>query len=50
MPVSPELLASLPADIKRVRLEAERANTDAVRLYRSFGFDFLEYDQMVLDR
>ncbi len=43
-------LSSLPADVKRVRLEVERDNEGAVKLYKSFGFDFLEYDQMVLDR
>ena len=44
------LLASLPPEIKRVRLEVEKENEGAVRLYESLGFSFLEYDQMVLER
>ncbi len=44
------IFASLPADVKRVRLEIERDNTRAVNLYRSYGFDFLEYDQMIWER
>lgn len=38
-----------PECVKRFRLEAERENEGAVRLYRSFGFDFLEYESMILD-
>ncbi len=45
-----EFLASLPSSIKRVRLEAERENDRAVRLYESLGFTFLDYDQMVIER
>lgn len=45
-----EFLASLPPQVKRVRLEAERENDRAVRLYESLGFTFLDYDQMVIDR
>ena len=44
------LLSSLPADVKRVRLEVERDNTAAVRMYEYFGFSFFEYDQMALER
>ncbi len=45
-----EFLGSLPPQVKRVRLEAERENDRAVRLYESLGFTFLDYDQMVIDR
>ncbi len=37
-------------DIRRFRLEVTRSNEKAVRLYRRLGFEFLDYDQMVLDR
>ncbi len=40
-------LAQLPPEVKRVRLEVELENEGAVKLYKSLGFDFLEYDQMV---
>ena len=43
------LLKSRPSEVKRLRLEVERQNEGAVRLYKSFGFDFLEYDQMIID-
>ena len=43
------LLQNKPRDVKRLRLEVERDNEGAVRLYRSFGFDFLGYDQMIID-
>lgn len=43
------LLANRPSEVKRLRLEVERRNEGAVRLYQSFGFDFLEYDQMIID-
>ena len=43
------LLKKLPSDVKRLRLEVERENSGAVKLYKSFGFDFLEYDQMIID-
>ncbi len=39
--------AALPPDVKRVRLEVERENEGAVKLYEFLGFAFLEYDQMV---
>lgn len=45
-----DLLCTLPPDIKRVRLEVERENEGAVRLYESLGFSFLEYDQMMQER
>ena len=33
----------------RFRLEIEEENTGAVRLYKSMGFDFFEYDQMIME-
>ncbi len=42
-----DLLTTLPPEIKRVRLEVERENEGAVKLYESLGFEFLEYDQMI---
>lgn len=35
---------------RRFRLEVTRANQGAVRLYRAAGYEFLHYDQMVLDK
>ena len=43
------LLQNRPEDVKRLRLEVERENERAVKLYKSFGFDFLDYDQMIID-
>lgn len=43
------ILKNKPRDVKRLRLEVERENEGAVRLYKSFGFDFLGYDQMIID-
>lgn len=37
-------------DYPRFRLEVTRANQGAVRLYERFGFQFIQYGQMVLDR
>ena len=37
-------------EIRRFRLEVTRSNEKAVRLYRRLGFEFLDYDQMALDR
>ncbi len=45
-----DLVNNPPAGTKRIRLEAEKENEAAVRLYRSLGFDWLEYDQMVLEK
>ena len=39
----------MSADCARFRLEVERENEGAVRLYESLGFRFFEYDQMVLE-
>lgn len=44
-----EVMEAKP-EIKRFRLEVTRANEKAVRLYEKLGFEFLDYDQMVLDR
>ena len=35
---------------RRFRLEVTQANQGAARLYRSAGYKFLHYDQMVLDK
>lgn len=35
--------------IKRLRLEVEEENRGAVRLYKKYGFEFLEYRQMIND-
>ena len=43
------LLKDRPENVKRLRLEVEKENEGAVRLYKSFGFDFLGYDQMIID-
>lgn len=40
---------SYPA-ARRFRLEVTQANRGAVRLYRSAGYEFLRYEQMVLDK
>ncbi|WP_411677251.1 GNAT family N-acetyltransferase [Caproicibacter sp.] len=37
----------LPADVKRVRLEAEPTNQKAISLYRRLGFEDLPYCQMI---
>lgn len=36
-------------DIKRFRLEVTSSNEQAVRLYKSMGFEFLSYEQMIKD-
>ncbi|MBQ9849345.1 MAG: GNAT family N-acetyltransferase [Clostridia bacterium] len=35
---------------RRIRLEVGEDNTDAVRLYESLGFEFLDYKQMTIDK
>ena len=45
-----QLLRTLPVEVRRVRLEAERDNTHAVRLYESLGFEWMEYESMMLER
>jgi len=37
-------------DARRFRLEVNPENPDAARLYRKSGYDYLRYDQMILDR
>ena len=37
-------------DARRFRLEVTQANQGAVRLYEKAGYQFLRYDQMVLDK
>ncbi len=43
------LIKNKPDEVKRFRLETERENEGAVKLYKSFGFEFFDYDQMVID-
>lgn len=40
----------LKGKIKRIRLEVGEDNSGAIRLYKSLGFEFLDYKQMVIDR
>ena len=35
---------------RRFRLEVTQVNQGAVRLYQRAGYEFLRYDQMVLDK
>jgi len=44
------MLAQLPPHVRRVRLEVERDNEAVVGLYQSVGFEWFEYDQMVVER
>jgi len=37
-------------DARRFRLEVNNTNHSAVRLYQKVGYDYLRYDQMVIDR
>lgn len=37
-------------DTRRIRLEATRSNEKAIALYRSYGFEELDYMQMVIDK
>ena len=37
-------------ETRRIRLEATRSNEKAIALYRSYGFEELDYMQMVIDR
>lgn len=41
---------NLSGKIKRIRLEVGEENTDAIRLYKRIGFEFLDYRQMVYDK
>lgn len=44
-----EILKKLPNDFKRIRLEVEDDNDGAIRFYKRFGFDWLDYKQMNID-
>lgn len=37
-------------DTRRFRLEVNDTNSAAVRLYKAMGYQYLHYDQMVIDR
>ena len=37
-------------ETRRIRLEATRSNEKAIALYKSYGFEVLDYLQMVIDR
>ena len=37
-------------DIRRYRLEVEEENEKAIKLYKSLGFKFLDYKQMIIDK
>lgn len=43
-------ISLVKGEIRRVRLEATRSNEKAISLYRSCGFEELEYMQMVIDK
>lgn len=42
-----DMTALCPSQYARIRLETEKDNHRAVRLYESLGFTFLAYDQMI---
>ncbi len=44
------LKKELSGKIKRLRLEVGEDNLGAIKLYKSLGFDFLDYRQMVIDK
>ena len=37
-------------DVRRLRLEVTEVNKSAIRLYEKSGYQYLRYDQMVLDK
>jgi ribosomal protein S18 acetylase RimI-like enzyme len=43
------LYRTRPDSTRRFRLEVEKENEGAVKLYRSLGFSPLRYDQMIVD-
>ena len=43
------LFRARPDEVRRFRLEVEKENEGAVKLYRSLGFSPLLYDQMIAD-
>lgn len=44
------LAEELHGKIRRIRLEVGEDNTDAIRLYKKLGLEFLDYKQMVCDK
>lgn len=44
------LKKELSGRIKRIRLEVGEDNLGAIKLYKSIGFEFLDYKQMVIDK
>ena len=44
------LQKEMQGKIKRIRLEVGEDNAGAIKLYKSLGFEFLDYRQMVFDR
>lgn len=45
-----KVLENLDGNFRRIRLEAVRTNDRAISLYRKYGFETLDYMQMVVDR
>lgn len=43
-------IGMVKGETRRLRLEATRTNEKAISLYRSFGFEELDYMQMVIDK
>ncbi len=43
------LIKNRSENIRRFRLEAEKDNEKAIKLYRSLGFEWLDYGQMIID-
>lgn len=43
-------LSLVQGDTKRLRLEVTRSNKKAISLYQSYGFEVLDYMQMVVDK
>ena len=43
------LIKSRDKSVRRLRLEAEKENEGAIKLYRSLGFEPLDYGQMIID-
>ena len=49
-PVPREWIFTQYSDSRRFRLEVTQMNQGAAHLYEKCGFQYLRYDQMVLDR
>lgn len=45
-----DFIFSTYKNVNRFRLEVEETNPKAIKLYKSLGFEFLEYKQMILDK